>query len=92
MPTIKQKKAFKRTMENYGNVSKSMKEVGYSKNTAKNPKVLTESLGWLELMEEYLPDKLLAKKHKELLNKTNKDGIKPLKYSRRQRTDLHKKT
>jgi len=69
MASIKQKKAFDKTMENYGNVSKSMREVGYSKNTAKNPKVLTESDGWKELMREYLPNKLLAQKHLELLNK-----------------------
>lgn len=29
MPTIKQKKAFVKVVENHGNVSKSMKEVGY---------------------------------------------------------------
>ena len=77
MATIKQKKAAKKTIENYGNVSKSMREVGYSKNTAKNPKVLTESNGWKELMKEYIPDKLLAEKHKELLNKKIKGELDP---------------
>ena len=67
MATIKQKLAAEKTMENNGIVSKSMKQVGYSPNTAKNPKVLTESKGWKELMEKYIPDNLLAKKHKELL-------------------------
>lgn len=67
MATIKQKLAAEKTMENNGVVSKSMKQVGYSPNTAKNPKVLTESKGWKELMEKYIPDNLLAKKHKELL-------------------------
>lgn len=67
MATLKQKKAVEKIVENHGNVSKGMREAGYDKNTAKNPKNLTESKGWQELMEQYLPDKLLAKKHKELL-------------------------
>lgn len=67
MASIRQKKAFDKSMENYGNVSKAMREAGYSKNTAKNPKVLTESKGWKELLEEYLPESELAKAHKELL-------------------------
>lgn len=69
MPTLKQKKAFKKTIENNGSVSRAMIEAGYSPNFAKNPQTLTESNGWKELMDEYLPDKLLAKKHLELLNK-----------------------
>ncbi len=56
-------------MENNGNVSKSMREVGYSLNSAKNPKMLTDTKGWKELMDEYLPDKLLVKKHLALLEK-----------------------
>jgi len=70
MATIKQKKACERVVENGGNVSKSMKEAGYSKNTAKNPKKLTDSDGWQELMDKYLPDNDLAIRHKELLNAT----------------------
>lgn len=38
-----------------------MKEVGYSDNTAHNPKDLTESKGFNELLDTYLPyDKVLA--------------------------------
>lgn len=40
---------------------------GYSKNFAHNPHLLTNSKGWQELMQQYLPDALLARKHKELL-------------------------
>ena len=62
MPTIRQKEAVKKVMENYGNVSKSMKEVGYSPNSAKNPKSLTDSKGFKELMGEYgLTEKLVSK-------------------------------
>ncbi|TSA58173.1 hypothetical protein D4R42_00230 [bacterium] len=79
MPTEKQKKSYKvkpkeihkkafdKSLENGGNISKAMKEVGYSKATSKNPKRLTETKGWKQLMDEYLPDTLLAEKHEELL-------------------------
>src|SRR3990167_3884500 len=57
-------------MENHGNVSKGMIEVGYKPATAKNPKNLTKSKGWGELMESFLDDRLLAEKHRELLEAT----------------------
>ena len=68
MVTIKQKKAFKIVGENGGNISKAMAEAGYSitKPNVSTDK-LTNSNGWKELMEQHLPDKLLAKKHRELL-------------------------
>ena len=39
-------------MENGGNVSQAMRDVGYSENTAKTPQKLTESVGFIELCEE----------------------------------------
>ena len=54
-------------MENRGNISKSMREAGYSKATAKNPKNLTASKGWNEIMQVYLPEENLAKLHKQQL-------------------------
>lgn len=60
MPTIKQKLALKKIVENRGNVSKSMKAVGYSKNTAKNPKNLTESDGFKKLLKESGLDETLV--------------------------------
>ncbi len=68
MPTIKQQQAFKEVVENGGNVSKAMRKVGYSKETAKTPKKLTESKGWDELAEDFLSNETLLKKHKQLLN------------------------
>jgi hypothetical protein len=53
MPTLKQRKAIERIVENHGNVSRSMLEVGYSPAAAKNPKNLTESRGYKELLAEY---------------------------------------
>ena len=52
MATIKQKKAVNKIIDNHGNVSKSMKEVGYTDATAKNPKNLTESKGFKQIYKE----------------------------------------
>lgn len=75
MPTIKQKKAFKKVVENGGNVSKAMKDADYSAAMAKNPHKLTKSKGWQEMMDTYLPEKLLAEKHRELLDSTRVDHM-----------------
>lgn len=50
MATIKQKLVVPKIVENHGNISKSMREVGYEDNTAKNPKNLTESKGYKEVL------------------------------------------
>ncbi len=78
MTTVKQKLAVKKTLENGGNVSKAMKEAGYSKAMAKNPQKLTESLGWQELMEKELPDSNLIKVHKEGLSNNMPKDLKGL--------------
>ena len=67
MATLKQKKTFKNTLENGGVVSKAAKGI-YSDSMAKNPQKITNTKGWEELMEQHIPDKLLAEKHNELLN------------------------
>jgi hypothetical protein len=69
MATEKQKRAIANVVENRGNVSKAMRDAGYTPATAKNPKNLTQSDAWTELMEQVLPDQLLADKHAALLNK-----------------------
>lgn len=62
MATIKQKKAFDKVVENHGNVSRAMLEVGYDPTTAKNPRNLTQSKGWKEIMKEYgLTEGLITK-------------------------------
>ena len=53
MATEKQKKALDKLVENRGNVSKAMRDAGYDDTTAKNPKNLTESKGYKELLAEY---------------------------------------
>lgn len=66
MPTIKQKRAVVKIIENHGNVSKSMLQVGYSPNTAKKPQNLTESQGYLQIMDELgLTEDFLVKALKE---------------------------
>jgi hypothetical protein len=58
-PTIKQKRAAEIAVENGGNISRAMREAGYSPATAKNPDKLTKSLAWQDLLEHYLPDDML---------------------------------
>lgn len=60
MATQRQKKALLKVVENHGNVSKAMRDVGYDETTAKNPKNLTDSKGFKELCEEFgLTDELI---------------------------------
>lgn len=74
MATLKQKRALSKLMENNGkSVSSAMREAGYSLNTSRNPHQLTRSKAWAELLEEYLPDDLLARVHKE--------GLEAFKFS-----------
>lgn len=77
MATRKQKAAAAKIMENAGNVSKTMREVGYSENTAKNPNELTDSKGWKELMKEWLPDDMVLQRHEQIIQEgEDKDAVK----------------
>ncbi len=69
-PTTKQKKAYKEIVENGRNLGEGMIEAGYSENTAKAPTKMTKTKGWEQLMKTNLPDKDLAKVHKQLLSST----------------------
>lgn len=68
--TQKQAQAIQNSMENAGNISQAMLKAGYSPATAKNPKELTQSKAWQEVMKEYLPDAELFQAHKEALKAT----------------------
>jgi hypothetical protein len=57
--TFKQKKALTKVVENGGNVSKAMRDSGYSPNTFKTPSKLTNSKAWKEVLDEKLPDGFL---------------------------------
>lgn len=78
MATLKQKKAIKNIVENHGNISRGMLEAGYDPTTAKNPKNLTTSKAWIQLMEDYISDDKLLKKHNEALEATKPIGAQIL--------------
>ncbi len=66
----------KNLAENGGNVSKAMKDAGYSKQTAKTPQKLTESKSFVEMLNEMgLDDASIARKHQELLNSQRMDHM-----------------
>lgn len=67
MPTVKQKLAFAKVV-NGSTITKAMREVGYAETTSSRTNKLTRTKGWLELTEQYLPDKLIAKRHHEQIN------------------------
>lgn len=71
--TTKQKKAALLIAENHGNVSKAMKEVGYSPNTYKKPSNLTRSNGYKEFVGLLAEDKLVADKVNEGLEAYERD-------------------
>jgi len=65
-PKPRIKRVFEKVVENNGfNVGKAMIEEGYSPNSAKNPKQVTESKSWEMLMDKYIPESLILKTHKE---------------------------
>lgn len=70
-PSVKQKRAIKKlisALENgrYTTMKEILKESGYSDNVASQPTKVTKTATWQQLMEEYLPDELIAKTHGEL--------------------------
>ena len=65
---IKHRKVAKAIVDNGGNVSKAMREVGYSDAYAKNPQKLLQTKSFQELLDEYLPDELLTSTHRELVH------------------------
>jgi divalent metal cation (Fe/Co/Zn/Cd) transporter len=67
MATERQKRVFQKILEKPRPIGTVMREEGYSENTIVDPQNLTKSKGWKELMEQYLPDDKLAKKHDQLL-------------------------
>lgn len=83
MATLRQETAVRKVIENIRSkkgktMNKILKESGYSEKTSNNPTMITNTTGWKELMEKYLPDKKLQEKHKQLLNagKLTKDTYK----------------
>jgi hypothetical protein len=69
-PSLRQKLAIQKVLENPSmGVSRAMLEVGYAPTTAENPRELTDSKAWHDLVDKHLPDSILVTRHLELLNK-----------------------
>ena len=80
MATRKQKLALKKIVENRGNVSKAMREVGYDETTAKNPKNLTESKGFKALLKASgLDENLVVESLVEDIKKKRFNRVQELK-------------
>lgn len=71
MATVKQKVAFKEVL-NGSTITKAMVTAGYSPTTASTTGKLTNTQGWQQLLKKHLPDSILAKRHRQMLNKTEK--------------------
>lgn len=68
-PSPRQKKVFKHMVEKGGTVAEAMREADYSEATIHNPQKVTESQGFISLLES-LPDELLSSTHLGLLKAT----------------------
>ena len=76
MATQKQKALAKKIVENNGNVSKSMRDVGYSESSATNPQVFVKALDRQGLIDKHLPDSLIMEALEEDIKakKQNRKG------------------
>lgn len=73
MATIKQKLAAKEIAESIRNkkpkpIGTVLRAVGYSESTSLNPDQVTKGKGFKELLDHYLPESLVTKRHGQLLN------------------------
>ena len=70
MATIRAEETARLVIESNGTkgVSRAMIEAGYPETTARNPQQLTRSKAWPQLLEKYLPEKHLGKKHRQFLD------------------------
>ena len=78
MATLRQRRAVKKIVENHGNISKSMREVGYPETTAKNPKNLTESKGFKEAAFDYMKE---LEEQKQMTIKRLKEEMPQAKFA-----------
>lgn len=70
-PKPRIKKVFVEKLENVGKpLGQIMRENGYAENTANNPDHVTKSKSWEMLMDEYIPESLIAETHKEAFSAT----------------------
>lgn len=74
-PKQRQLRAIAIAAENGGNVSRAMREAGYSPKTAENPSKLTTTPAWKDLMEKHLPDSLIGETHESLMKSQTMDHM-----------------
>ena len=68
-PTVRMIKTAQALVANGGkSVADAARQAGYSEAIARNPQKITKTKSWQALMEEYLPQDLIAQKHRELLD------------------------
>ncbi len=73
---VKHRKVLTKLAENGGKLAEAIRETGlYSESVARNPDKITNSKTWQELVEEEMPDSLLADVHKSLLNASRLDHM-----------------
>lgn len=57
-------------------IGKILREAGYKESVSESPTKVTQSKGFIELLSEYMPDDMVAKAHKDLLNAAKLDSYK----------------
>ena len=67
MSKYNQKKVIKEMLDNGGYVKPAMEKAGYSNAYSRNPHKIVQTKSFQELLDKYLPDEDITKKHKELL-------------------------
>lgn len=72
MATLKQKRLAK-IIGNARNIKDAMLKAGYSPSTARQQETVTKSKAWPVLLEQFLPDDKLLKKHDEAMEATKQD-------------------
>ena len=82
------RRVFHRVMDGKEEVKPAMIAEGYSLTTAGNPYLVTRTKSWKELLDEYLPQEKLARKHDQLLNsEKDETAIKALDLAYKVRGD-----
>lgn len=74
-PSVRMRKAAKHLAENGGSLGEAMIAAGYSRSVADTPTKVTSTKSWKELMDEYLPEDLLARKHRQILESGNEQVV-----------------
>ena len=69
MATTRKGKTLKKIVENHGNVSKAMRESGYSESYSKNPHEFKKTKAFQRMLDEVIPETEVLKAHKKLLHK-----------------------